>query len=51
MLATMGLERIENGLNHALAAGAAEVTAFLEHVEAEVGANPQFHPTQQADRV
>jgi hypothetical protein len=49
MLATIGLERIETGLDHALGA-AAEVTAFFEHVEADA-ANLRFHPTQQADRV
>jgi hypothetical protein len=37
MLATLGLERLETGLNHALAAAAAEVTAFFEHVEDDAG--------------
>jgi hypothetical protein len=55
MLATIGLERIEAGLNHA-AAAAAEVTAFLDHAEANAGyaatrANPRFRTTQQANRV
>jgi hypothetical protein len=51
MLATIGLERVETDLNRAVAAAAAEVTAFLEHVEADAGINPQFHPTQQPNRV
>ncbi|HET9874502.1 MAG TPA: hypothetical protein VFQ37_01905 [Mycobacterium sp.] len=55
MLAAIGLERIETGLNH-VGAAAAEVRALLEHVEAEVGyaashANPQFRTTQPAHRV
>ncbi|MGH3560469.1 MAG: hypothetical protein ACRDTN_01320 [Mycobacterium sp.] len=55
MLATIGLERIETGLNHA-AAAAAEVTELLGHAEANVehstsGADPRFRTTQWANRV
>jgi hypothetical protein len=37
MLTTMGLERVETGLNGALSATAAEVTDFLDHAEADAG--------------